>query len=86
MKSSHPFHQGVMILLVAILVTLSPSAHSTAADETIYSVGVAQVDITPSYPIRLNGFGFRRDESDGVTHPIFAKALPSAATRSGRWS
>jgi putative membrane-bound dehydrogenase-like protein len=40
-----------------------------------YTVGVAQVDITPSYPIRLNGFGFRRTESEGVTQRIWAKAL-----------
>jgi putative membrane-bound dehydrogenase-like protein len=40
-----------------------------------YRVGVAQIDITPSGPIRLNGFGFRRTESEGVYHRIWAKAL-----------
>jgi hypothetical protein len=35
---------------------------------------VAQVDITPDYPIRLNGFGSRREESEGVTQRIWAKA------------
>ena len=40
-----------------------------------YRVGVAQVDITPSGPIRLNGFGFRRTESEGVYQRIWAKAL-----------
>ena len=29
-------------------------------------IGVAARDITPDYPVRLNGFGFRRDESSGV--------------------
>jgi putative membrane-bound dehydrogenase-like protein len=38
-------------------------------------VGVAQIDITPDYPIRLSGFGFRRTESEGVTAHIWAKAL-----------
>ena len=42
---------------------------------TVYSVGVAQIDITPDYPVRLSGFGFRRNESEGVTQPIWAKAL-----------
>jgi putative membrane-bound dehydrogenase-like protein len=42
---------------------------------TTYRVGVAQVDITPSYPIRLSGFGFRRTESEGITQRIWAKAL-----------
>ena len=40
-----------------------------------YQVGVAQVDITPDYPVRLSGFGFRRSESEGVTQKIWAKAL-----------
>src|SRR5918998_1133706 len=30
-----------------------------AANETPIMVGVAKVDITPDYPIRLNGFGHR---------------------------
>src|SRR5215471_7622415 len=49
----------------------------TTADTTTptYSVGVAKVDITPSYPVRLSGFGFRRTESEGVTQRIWAKAL-----------
>src|SRR5262245_47389481 len=44
-----------------------------AADS--YRVGVAQIDITPSHPIRLNGFGGRRAESEGVYQRIWAKAL-----------
>jgi hypothetical protein len=43
--------------------------------EPAYRVGTFKVDITPDYPIRLNGFGFRRAESEGVTQPIWAKAL-----------
>src|SRR5205823_667853 len=40
-----------------------------------YAAGVAKVDVTPSYPVRLSGFGFRRTESEGVTQRIWAKAL-----------
>jgi putative membrane-bound dehydrogenase-like protein len=36
---------------------------------------MANIDITPSYPIRLSGFGFRRTESEGVTQRIWAKGL-----------
>ncbi len=43
--------------------------------EPVYRVGVAQVDITPDYPVRLNGFGGRRLESEGVRQRIYAKAL-----------
>jgi putative membrane-bound dehydrogenase-like protein len=41
----------------------------------IYAVGVAKIDITPNYPVRLSGFGFRRTESEGVTQRLWAKAL-----------
>ena len=37
--------------------------------------GVAQVDITPDYPIRLSGFGARRTESEGIWRRIKASAL-----------
>lgn len=56
------------------------SAGLSAAGETSTTmVGTAKVDITPNYPIRLSGFGFRRQESEGVTHPIWAKALAIGA-------
>ena len=41
----------------------------------VLKAGVARIDITPSYPIRLNGFGGRRTESEGVSQKIWAKAL-----------
>jgi hypothetical protein len=46
-------------------------------------VGVAQLDITPDYPVRLSGFGFRRAESEGITHRIYAKALAIADDKEG---
>src|SRR5688572_11963675 len=46
-------------------------------------VGVAQDDITPDYPVRLSGFGFRRTESEGVNDRIFAKALVFADDQLG---
>src|SRR5438552_3148060 len=57
---------------MALLVVLWTAA---AAPADTYAVGVAAVDITPNYPVRLSGFGFRRTESEGVTQPIWAKAL-----------
>jgi putative membrane-bound dehydrogenase-like protein len=39
------------------------------------AAGVAKIDITPDYPIRLAGFGSRRTESEGVTQHIYAVAL-----------
>jgi len=45
-----------------------------AQAETL-NVGIAKVDITPDYPVRLSGFGGRRTESEGVTQKIYAEAL-----------
>jgi putative membrane-bound dehydrogenase-like protein len=61
--------------LAALLVCLIPPLSATAGTQDAYNVGVAQIDITPSYPVRLSGFGFRRTESEGVTQRIWAKAL-----------
>ena len=57
-------------LLAAVLLAAAVPASSAEL-----RVGVAAVDITPDYPVRLSGFGFRRDESAGVTQRIWAKAL-----------
>ena len=48
---------------------------SLAARETFYPVGAAQVDITPDYPIWLNGYAARQSESEGIDQHIFAQAL-----------
>jgi hypothetical protein len=59
--------------LVVGLTCVAAGAETPAAD--VYQIGVAKVDITPDYPIRLNGFGGRREESDGIAQRIWAKAL-----------
>jgi putative membrane-bound dehydrogenase-like protein len=61
---------------LGILLGSCPTMSSAAENPAdVYAVGVAQIDITPSYPVRLSGFGFRRTESEGVTQRIWAKAL-----------
>jgi putative membrane-bound dehydrogenase-like protein len=53
-----------------------PLQFATAADESAtIPVGVARVDITPDYPVRLNGFASRKTESTGIRQHIWAKAL-----------
>lgn len=59
-------------LLVALLGAVSVTGRGADA---IYEVGAAKVDITPGYPIRLNGYGGRRDESEGIRQRIWAKAI-----------
>ncbi len=67
-------------LLFLLLVLIAVPGIVWADTPGTYSIGVAAVDITPSYPIRLNGFGGRRLESTGVRQAIFAKALAIGTT------
>lgn len=46
-----------------------------AAEPRRLHVGVASIDITPDYPVRLHGYGNRRTNSEGVAQRLFAKAL-----------
>src|SRR6516162_5975231 len=57
---------------VCMILSLPAAAQTRPG---VYDVGVAKIDITPTHPIRLSGFGFRRTESEGVTQRIWAKAL-----------
>ncbi|MGZ8937670.1 MAG: neutral/alkaline non-lysosomal ceramidase N-terminal domain-containing protein, partial [Limisphaerales bacterium] len=66
-----------------VTALLFASFKGIAAEGPSISVGVAQVDITPDYPVRLSGFGFRRAESEGVTDTIWAKALAFAEVNKG---
>ncbi len=60
---------SVLLLAFALPVSATDRAPNT------YDVGVARIDVTPTYPIRLSGFGSRRTESEGVTQRIWANAL-----------
>src|SRR5436189_5730273 len=57
-------------LLLIVLLPLS-----VWGQERGYAVGVAKVDVTPGYPIRLSGYGDRRTVSEGAAQQIWAKAL-----------
>ncbi|VTR95429.1 membrane-bound dehydrogenase : Uncharacterized protein OS=Planctomyces maris DSM 8797 GN=PM8797T_16413 PE=4 SV=1: Ceramidase_alk: Cytochrom_C [Gemmata massiliana] len=59
----------------SLLVTFLGTTFAPAADPLPYQVGTAKVDITPTHAIRLNGFGFRRTESESTYHKIHARAL-----------
>jgi hypothetical protein len=66
-----------LFALAAIVSSLSrlSCAEPATAPGAEYLVGVAAADITPEHPVRLNGFGFRREESTEVRQRIHAKAL-----------
>ncbi len=51
------------------------SVAAETAESTTWTVGIGRREITPETPIRLSGFGFRREESAGVRQRLWAKAL-----------
>lgn len=44
-------------------------------------MGVARINITPDYPIRLTGYAARKTESEGVVQQLWAKALAFGADK-----
>jgi putative membrane-bound dehydrogenase-like protein len=67
-----PFHGFAACGMALWLLLFHPSILQAAPP---LKLGVARIDVTPDYPVRLSGFGFRREESEGVTQRIWAKAL-----------
>src|SRR5688572_19783669 len=69
--------------LCALMLALAIASIDAAPGQTTLPVGVAEIDITPEYPVRLSGFGGRRTESEGVTQKIWAKALAIGDEKNG---
>src|SRR5436190_1635093 len=49
--------------------------------EPLRQIGVAKIDITPAYSIRLTGYAVRKTESEGVAQHLWAKALAIGSDR-----
>jgi putative membrane-bound dehydrogenase-like protein len=73
---------GIFVAWIVFVSSMSRGADDVVAPAT-YLVGLAARDITPDYPIRLSGFGFRRTESEGVTARIYARALAVGSDEDG---
>ncbi len=56
-------------LIISSVVVAGQPAYPPVA------VGTAVVDVTPSYPIRLMGYGSRQTESEGVASPLKVRAI-----------
>jgi hypothetical protein len=61
--------------LGGLLLAASPSLFGAEQAGTKVPVGVAAVDITPEYPVRLVGYESRKTESEGIATRLKAKAL-----------
>ncbi len=68
-------------LIVLAVWTLSFTTFCRADPQpATHEVGLAKVDITPGYNIRLSGFAGRQTESVGVRERIFARAMAIRAS------
>ncbi|MFC4874719.1 neutral/alkaline non-lysosomal ceramidase N-terminal domain-containing protein [Negadavirga shengliensis] len=63
-------------LLTLLTMALAPSTSGCPQQQTAsWKAGVAKVDITPRGPIWMAGYAARDHPSEGIRHPIWAKAL-----------
>jgi len=66
-----------------VLAAICFSALATLAAGKEQLAGVAKIDITPEYPVRLTGYASRKTESEGVAQRIWARALAIGSDRDG---
>jgi len=67
-----------LVLFAALLFPQHPCLYGQTPQPQpapLLPVGVARCDITPDYPIRLSGYGSRREPNKGIAQRIHAKAL-----------
>lgn len=62
---------GYLCIVFSLVAASTEAAESPAG----WKAGVASVDITPSYPVRLSGYGSRTTPHEGVEMRLHAKAL-----------
>ncbi len=72
-KKNFPIPARRLVLTGILLLLLSPAAWAQIRKPV--TAGVATIDITPSGPILLAGYGERKTESTGVLQPLYAKAI-----------
>src|SRR5215470_15064897 len=73
----------VRVCFLPLSVFLLLQISIAAAGESLIQIGVAKIDITPDYPIRLCGYAVRKKESEGVAQHLWAKALAIGSDKDG---
>lgn len=74
----------ILIRCVAFAFFLLSTLTCLADDsQNLRPVGVAKIDITPSFPIRLNGYYGRNAEATNAAQHLFAKAIAIGSDKEG---
>src|SRR5262249_51353443 len=63
------------------LLAFLPAPLEGAQPPAGWKAGAARVDTTPRQPVRMAGYASRTSPSQGVAHPLAAKALALADAR-----
>src|ERR1043166_9698866 len=69
------------VVLAAVCTLVCLSGASAAETEALREVGVAKIDITPDYPVRLSGYAVRKSESEGIAQHLWARAVALGGDR-----
>src|SRR5580704_19655190 len=71
------------ICLAALMFVAFASGSRADTLETMRPVGIAKIDITPTIPIRLNGYYGRNAEATNAAQHLFAKAMAIGSDADG---
>ncbi len=61
------------LLLIVFFTTVASS--STLAGETTWLAGFSRVDVTPTEPVRMAGYGSRDHPSEGIDTPLYVRCF-----------
>jgi neutral ceramidase len=75
--SLHPVLMTMLVVFAGRSVAAEPASSSPAepTSDGVWKAGVAQVDITPSEPVWMAGYGARTNPAVGRLQPLYAKSL-----------
>jgi putative membrane-bound dehydrogenase-like protein len=79
----NPSRVSIRNSFLVFLCFLLPGPSVLGAKNSLIEIGVAKIDITPDYPIRLCGYAVRRKESEGIAQHLWAKALAIGSDKEG---
>ncbi len=66
---------GAIVTVIVWGIVASPGPLRATEPAAEWKAGVARVDTTPTEPVRMAGYASRTSPSQGVAHPLGAKAL-----------
>jgi hypothetical protein len=77
LRLSRLYLRAALVLLLTAVACAStpPTSQRTSRAAGLIPVGIAEIDITPSEPIRLTGYGNREQPTSEVKQRLWAKAL-----------